>query len=103
MGGKVKCFEIDVGVLYGILFYFWRLWGKIVASSATMTKLVIETMTGFIGVGMTGRVRLWRGAEGSHPVKFATCGSKSLATVQVATGGRGIPSLGTADGKWKLR
>ena len=72
----MKRFEIDVGLLYGILFYFWRLWGKIVASSEPITELVIETMTGFIGVGMTGRVRLWRGAEGSHPVKFATNGSK---------------------------
>ena len=99
----MKRFEIDVALLYGILFYFWRLWGKIVASSAGMPGVVIATMTGFIGVGTTGRVRLWRGAEGSHPVKFATSGSKSLATVQVATGGRGIPSLGTADGKWKLR
>ena len=95
----MKYFEIDVG---GIVWHF-VLFLEIVASSATMTELVIETMTGFIGVGMTGRVRLWRGAEGSHPVKFATSGSKSLATVQVATGGRGLPSLGTADGKWKLR
>ena len=95
----MKYFEIDVG---GIVWHF-VLFLEIVASSATMTELVIETMTGFIGVGMTGRVRLWRGAEGSHPVKFATSGSKSLATVQVATGGRGLPSLGTADGKWKGR
>ena len=91
------------GYCMAFCFIFGDWWGKIVASSETITELVIETMTGFIGVGMTGRVRLWRGAKGSHPVKFATSGSKSLATVQVATGGRGIPSLGTADGKWKLR
>ena len=94
----MKRFEIDVGVLYGILFYFWRLWGKIVASSAGMPGVVIATMTGFIGAAMTSGLAMER-CRRQPPCKVCDQREQTLATVQVAAGGRGLPSLGTADGK----